>query len=133
MKKPILVIDDDLFCRRALVSYLRKAGYVVDGAAEIDEAERMIASGSYRLMIADYHLPAEELGNMVLRLRAQDSDIALIIMTGDIAPETERNARRLSPAFFFLKPFNLSDVGAVVESVFRSLAETALGHPHGER
>jgi CheY-like chemotaxis protein len=53
----ILVVDDDEVCREMLADYLRRQGYVVDGAANGAEAFSAVLCRSYDVVFMDLQMP----------------------------------------------------------------------------
>ncbi|MCA1559159.1 MAG: response regulator, partial [Acidobacteria bacterium] len=58
MKVPfrIIVLDDDEHAVTGIVEMLRDSGYYVTAAVTYDAAKRMLALGTYDLLITDVHL-----------------------------------------------------------------------------
>src|SRR5258707_6837295 len=54
--KTVLIVDDEEFIRFALSEYFSVSGYQVDVAGEREEAEALLASRRYRLVISDLRL-----------------------------------------------------------------------------
>lgn len=116
MNGHILIADDDLFCRKSLKKLLESEGYGVDEAKSGKEVVNLLAGEYYDLGIYDYHLPNAGIASV---LESVNVDLPFIIMTGDTSSQTEKLARRLSPAFFFLKPIQMADLLNVVMRVLR--------------
>ena len=70
------------------------------------------------LCIVDYHLPSIPCDRLISTLK-NEFDLPCIIVTGDTSDETEKQARGLSPEFFFFKPLQLEDLKSVVENILK--------------
>lgn len=120
MKLPyrILVLDDDEHALAGMVELLRDADYRVTGAATYDAAKRLLAVGSYDLMITDVRLRGFNGLNLVMKSRAEYPDMAVIIISGYDEPLMELEASRYQ-AVFVAKPIRPA---AFLETVAESLA-----------
>jgi CheY-like chemotaxis protein len=121
MKLPyrILVLDDDEHALAGIVEMLRDVGYVVTGAATYDAAKRLLALGSYDLLITDVRLRGFN-GLHLVRQSHQDSpEMATIIITGYDEPMIEIEAGRYG-AEFVRKPLRAPEF---LKTVTRCLAE----------
>jgi len=117
MKGRILVADDDLFCRKSLRHFLENEGIEVDEAQSGKEIVTLLAGHYYDMGIYDYHLPDAGIASVLSEI---EIELPFVIMTGDSSSQTEKLARRLSPAFFFVKPIQLADLLNVVVRVLRT-------------
>lgn len=120
MKLPyrILVLDDDPNALSGMVDILRDAGYVVTGAATYDAAKRLLALGSYDLLITDIRLRGFNGLNLVRQSSSEYPDMAIMIITGYDEPMMEIEAARYRAAFV-RKPF---DPDVFLKEVAGSLA-----------
>ena len=107
MKLPyrILVLDDDPNALSGMVEILRDAHYVVTGAATYDTAKRLLALGSYDLLVTDVRLRGFNGLNLVRQSNADYPDMAIMIITGYDEPMMEIEAARYH-AEFVRKPFD---------------------------
>jgi DNA-binding response OmpR family regulator len=113
----ILVVDDEPPILFALRDYFQAAGYQVDCAAELEEAQALIAEeASYDLVIADLRLDAfsgtaglELIGNV--RDRSAASRILLLTAYG--SPEIEAEALRRGADAFLHKPIPLPKLAVI--------------------
>lgn len=120
MKLPfrILVIDDDENALGGIVELLRDAGHHVTGAGTYDAAKRLLALGSYDLLITDVRLRAFNGLHLVMQSRADYPEMAVIIVTGYDEPLIELEAGRYNAAFV-RKPVKAA---AFLKTVEESLA-----------
>ena len=119
MKLPyrILVLDDDEHALSGIVELLRDASYVVTAASTYDAAKRLLALGSYDLLVSDVRLRGFNGINLVRQCASEHPDMALIIITGYDEPMMEFEAGRYG-AKFVRKPIKPSEfLAAVAESL----------------
>ena len=107
MKLPyrILVLDDDEHALSGIVELLRDQSYVVTAAATYDAAKRLLALGSYDLLVTDVRLRGFNGINLVRQCAVEHPEMALIIITGYEEPMIEFEAARYG-AKFVRKPIN---------------------------
>ncbi len=120
--KTILIAEDDLFYRQTLCRHFEKSGFAVIAVTNGKDVLELLSENHVDLCIVDYHLPGKSGEEILTRLRLDYCGIPAIILTGDDSPETERNARAISPDFYFTKPVNLPDLDMVVDRILETSA-----------
>jgi DNA-binding response OmpR family regulator len=118
----LLVVDDEPAIRFALSEYFRLNGWAVDAAAEKSEAEALLASTEYAVVIADLRLTGlhgVEGLDLVQGSRRMRPRARVVVLTGNGTPELEVEARRRGADAFLHKPLPLVHLEAVVESLVR--------------
>lgn len=88
----ILVIDDEPYARKLFDMYLRADRHVVDLAANGREGLEKFSCGSYDLVVTDRAMPDMSGDQVVTTIRAANSRIPVIMITGfgDIMIESEQ-------------------------------------------
>lgn len=113
MKKRLLLIDDDESIRFALQRYFEQAGYAVQCATEMEEAEALAVCCAYDLVIVDLSLSngcSNEGLEIVRFLRRQRPSTRLIVLTASPAPAIEHEAIRRGAHAFLIKPKPLAEI-----------------------
>ena len=113
----MLVVEDEPAVRAALKKYFTSDGFHVDCARELEEAEAMIATSRYALVIADlrlsYSYGVEGLG--ILRFVRQHSrGTRVIILTAWATPDVQQRAELLGADAFLRKPVLLPEIAETV-------------------
>jgi DNA-binding NtrC family response regulator len=125
-QRRILIIDDEQPVREAVSEYLAAHGFHVDAAQELEEAEALLATTGYAVMVADVRLSGTH-GREGLELirfaRHQLPGIGVIVMTGHAAGDLEQEARRRGADAFVEKPLPLSDLLFEVHRVLEITAD----------
>ncbi len=116
MSLSILIIDDEPPIRFALARYFGAKGCRVDAAATSEEAERLIAAGSYAAAIVDLRLEDGAVGfDLIDALREARPEMKLLMLTAYGSSEIERQAGRHGVDAFLNKPKPLADIAEVLE------------------
>jgi DNA-binding response OmpR family regulator len=121
MKLPyrILILDDDEQTLAGLVELLGSANYSVTAAATYDAAKRLLAVGSYDLLITDVRLRGFNGLHLVRQNHRDRPEMATIIMTGFEEPMVQLEAGRYG-ATYVAKPIRPAEF---MQTVARCLAD----------
>jgi len=117
----LLIVDDEAAIRFALSEYFRGNGWAVDSASGKAEAEALLASNDYAVVIADLRLTGlhgVEGLDIIQRSRHLQPQSRVVILTGNGTPDLEAEARRRGADAFLHKPLPLVHLEAVVDSLF---------------
>lgn len=113
VNKRLLLVDDDLSILFALQRYFERAGYDVQCASELEEAEALAVCRAYDLVIVDLSLSNESSteGLEIVRfVRRQCPNARLIVLTASPAPAIEHEAIRRGAHAFLRKPRPLAEI-----------------------
>jgi DNA-binding response OmpR family regulator len=115
----ILVVDDEMQIVRVLRGYLEQAGYRVATAYNGEEALYAARQERPALALLDLLMPKMDGLELTRRLRAEQPDIAIIMLTARVE-ETERIVGlELGADDYVTKPFSPREVVARVRAVLR--------------
>jgi len=111
----ILVVEDELNIRTALVTMLEKRGYVARSAATAEEALRVLDETTMDLVITDLKMPG--IGGMELLRRVKEAWQAteVVVMTAYGSIETAVEAMRLGAYDYITKPIDRDRFPVLVE------------------
>ncbi len=119
MRESILVVDDEAGVRTSLTGILGDEGYLVD-AVESGEACLIALEGRrYDLLLLDVWLPKMDGIETLTRVRALDSDVPVVVMSGHGSIETAVKAVRVGAQDFVEKPLSLEKTLLVVKNALR--------------
>lgn len=118
----ILVVDQDKPFREAAMQLLATQGYACDSASEPAEANRMLQTQAYDLLIADMQLPGNSNLEWVRSL-AGKAKIPVILVTQEPSLESAIEAVHLPAAAYLVKPVQDSELLSHIE---RSLRQSPL-------
>ena len=109
----ILVVDDEEAIRDATREYLTALGYQVDAAQEREEAEALLSTATYSLVICDLRLTGvhgKEGLELIGYLRERCPWARVILLTAYGSPDIEAEAKRRGADVFLQKPVPLSEL-----------------------
>ena len=105
--KQILVVDDEAKMRRVLEIMLQKMGHTVFGACNGREALAVFGAKAIDLVIADLRMPEMDGIELLANLRAQQSDVPVIVITAHGTIETAVTAMKHGASDYILRPFDI--------------------------
>ena len=112
MKRKILVVDDEEKLRRVIELHLLSAGYEVDKASSAEEGLKLADRAD--LILTDLRLPGMDGLELLSRIRRQNSQVAVVVMTAYGTVENAVEAMKSGATDFLLKPFSLDHLSAVM-------------------
>jgi len=113
----MLLVEDEPVLLSALKKFFTREGYDVDCAQELEEAEALIATTHYTIVIADLRLSGTYAveGLAILRFVRDHSPASrAIILTAHTAPGMQRSAKALGAEAFLQKPTPLVEIAATI-------------------
>jgi len=119
----LLVVDDEESICFSMSEYFSLQGYKVDTASEIEEAEKLLGSTDYKVVIQDLRLTmtSNHDGFEIIRLiREHNPQTRIIVLTAYGSAEIEDEARRCGADAFLRKPKPLSQVAQVVQGLIEA-------------
>lgn len=116
----ILLVDDDSRFRFALATELRASGYLVQSAEDGQRATGMIEDGGepwadIDLVITDLVMPRKDGLELCKTIRKKNMDIPVLVITGFLSPNIQRELERLGCTDFLEKPFSPQEFLSKVE------------------
>lgn len=125
----ILVVDDDMRLRALLERYLVEQGYLVRAVANYEQMQRMMERENFHLVVLDLMLPGEDGLSICRRLRQQENEIPIIMLTAK-GDEVDRIIGLEMGADDYLpKPFNPRELLARIRAVMRRKSKELPGAP----
>ena len=118
-KPKILVVDDDLRLRSQLDRYLSDQGFAVRAVADAAGLDRALERELYDLVVLDLMLPGEDGLSICRRLRAENGDIAILMLTAKGDDLDRIVGLELGADDYLPKPFNPRELVARIHAVLR--------------
>ncbi|HJU92604.1 MAG TPA: response regulator [Pyrinomonadaceae bacterium] len=119
----LLVIDDEESICFSMSEYFSLQGYKVDTASEIEEAEKLLGTVNYKVVIQDLRLTMtsnQEGLDMIRMIKQKNPQTRIVVLTAYGSAEIEDEARRCGADAFLRKPKPLSQVAQVVQGLIES-------------
>ncbi|UVT16079.1 MAG: sigma-54-dependent Fis family transcriptional regulator [Nitrospira sp.] len=111
----VLIVDDEVNIRNALVTMLEKKGYRVWGLGTGEEALRHLEETRMDLVITDLRMPGMGGIEFLRQLKDKWSDTEVVVMTAFGSIDTAVEAMRLGAYDYLTKPIDRERFGVVVE------------------
>jgi len=125
----ILIVEDEEAIRSGLSDVLVFHGYEVDCAADGNEGLDKALSGSFDLILLDIMLPGMDGFEICNRVRSQDRDQPIIMLTARSSDEDIIQGLSLGADDYVAKPFSVAQLVLRVQAVLRrSRIAVALDH-----
>lgn len=120
----ILVVDDEINIRGALVTMLEKKGHQVRGVATAEEGLAQLETATAELVITDLRMPG--IGGMEFLCRLKDTwpDTEVVVMTAYGSIDTAVEAMRLGAYDYLTKPIDRERFPIVVDKALERHALT---------
>ena len=119
----ILVVDDDPTARILMQASLQQAGFVVQVAADAQEALQLFHGASFDLVMSDVEMPGMDGFELCARLRAEsDVPVPVVMVTGMDDLASIDRAFEAGATDFLPKPINWSLLGHRVRYILRASA-----------
>ena len=117
----VLVIEDDVEVRRAIVESLSMLGYVVSEAADGASGLAALKASRHDLMIVDYAMPGLNGAEVIAKARSMVGEIPVILATG--YADMAQVGRVLGTQSILIKPFDISTLAAAVSKALPAMAQ----------
>ncbi|QJR36634.1 sigma-54-dependent transcriptional regulator [Gemmatimonas groenlandica] len=114
MTLSLLVIDDDETVRSTLVEFFETFGFTARGASTATEGRQLAAEHAPDVVLLDLRLPDADGVRALEALRADDPDLAVIVLTGYADVRTAVAAMKHGAADLLEKPVDLELLASAV-------------------
>ena len=106
----LLIVEDDLLLQEGLALALGNEGYALDCATTAAEADALIQSGEYSLVILDLGLPDKDGATLLCQWRRRGVENPVLILTARDAIEDRINGLDSGADDYLVKPFALAEL-----------------------
>ncbi|MHC4662372.1 MAG: sigma-54-dependent transcriptional regulator [Planctomycetota bacterium] len=122
MKKKghILIIEDDAILLEQLSGALKDEGFRITGKRSAEEADDILGSRNFHLVITDLRLPGSDGLEVIRRAQERNTNCPVLIITAHASVDTAVEAMKLGAFHYLQKPITLDTL--LVE------VQRALGH-----
>ncbi len=116
IKATILVIDDESIVQDSCKRILVPAGYRLESASTGQEGLGKLGESSYDLVITDLKMPGISGMDALKKIKHDNPDIGIIMITGYATTETAVEAMKLGAFDYLPKPFTPDELMATVSN-----------------
>ncbi|HSJ97602.1 MAG TPA: sigma-54 dependent transcriptional regulator, partial [Myxococcota bacterium] len=116
----VLVADDEASVRFVLRAALEEAGHEVVDVDSGDAAWKALAEGRFEIAFLDIRMPGPSGLELLDRLRATGSDVAVVVITAQNTLENAVEAMKRGALDYLVKPFQMAEVLAAVQKALRT-------------
>lgn len=115
IRRPILIVDDELEVREALLEALGDQGYSVEAVASGEAALARMAERSFPVVLTDLHMPGGQTGlDLIGAIRHQFPDTLCVLITAYATLDTSIEALKRGAYDLIQKPFRLAEMEVVL-------------------
>jgi len=114
-KARILIVDDERSMQEFLEILLRREGYDVTCAADVDGALLALESDDFDVVISDLQMPGKTGLDLLHALRETSPETVAIVMTAFASTETAIAAMKEGAYDYLTKPFQVDEIRLVLE------------------
>ncbi len=115
----ILIVDDDRAICDYMQTLLEKDGFIVKTVSDATLVESEVRQGAYHVIILDLMMPKMDGIEVLRRVRAVDSDVAVVMFTAHPDLETAVASMKLDAVDYLKKPLNPEEFREVLDRVMR--------------
>jgi DNA-binding NtrC family response regulator len=116
----VLVVDDEKTVCNSCKKILTREGYKVDVALSGEEALNKVKTNGFDVLIADWKMPEIDGIEVARRIKKENPNIAVILITGYPSVETSIEAMRSGVSDYVPKPFTPEELS---DAMVRALAK----------
>ncbi len=127
----LLVVDDEESIRFSMSEYFSQHGFKVDTARELEEAEKLIESTNYQVVIQDLRLGFTHHNDgleIIKLIHRRNPETRIVVLTSYGSTEIEAEARRSGADAFLQKPKRLSQVAHVIQGLIEAPGKRPADH-----
>lgn len=122
----ILLIEDDPDIRGAVDSALRNDGFAVDAAADLADADLLLAVNEYDTVVADRMVPGGDTTTLVTALRGEGRSVPVLFLTARDSVEDRVEGFEVGGDDYLVKPFAMDELIVRVRALCRRSSSTTL-------
>lgn len=116
----IIVVEDDHDFRESMVEYLSLAGLEVTGVSSALEFYNCISKQQYQIAVLDIGLPDQN-GLVLAEYIRKNSGMRIVMLTAQASLDTKITAYRSGADMYLVKPIDLAELFASLESLLGRL------------
>ncbi|MFH1799398.1 MAG: response regulator [Candidatus Omnitrophota bacterium] len=125
----ILIVDDEARIRELLRKALAQAGHEVVSVPSVEQSQELIFEEPFDLLLLDVRLSSGESGISILKkVREYRKDIPIVIYSGALTPELEKEARAAGANEVLSKSMDVLQLVAQIGKIVKAKERIFQGH-----
>ena len=130
-KENILVVEDDVDINNLITKTLEKHDYKVTQAFSGSEALLQLSISEFKLILLDLMLPGMS-GEEIINKTRDEKEIPIIVISAKTSLQDKVNVLNIGADDYIIKPFELEEVIARVNSLLRRYKKYEINTPSNE-
>ena len=126
MSEKILIADDEESIRFTFSSFLNDAGYRVETAKSLSNCIQAMQKGAVDLLFLDIDFGGDDGIEAIHGLKVLQPDCSIVIITGNMCPQTIMTARRHGALDYLVKPVRQASLLYIVQKILAQKKGTDL-------
>jgi DNA-binding response OmpR family regulator len=110
MSEKVLIVDDEKDFLDIIAERIRARGMDVSTATSAVDALNMVEEESFDVVIMDFMMPALDGFKALKLMKAKQSEVQIILLTGNVSDEKRMEAKALGALDVIEKPPDLKDL-----------------------
>ncbi len=110
MSEKVLIVDDEKDFLDIIAERIRARGMDVSTATSAVDALNMVEEESFDVVIMDFMMPALDGFEALKLMKAKQSEVQIILLTGNVSDEKRMEAKALGALDVIEKPPDLKDL-----------------------
>ena len=115
----ILIVEDEVRLRVNLVRVLSRRAFVMEQAATVAEAKKLLEERPYDAVLLDWQLPDGTGLDLCMAIRAQNKDVHVIMFTGRAEHSDRLRAFDAGVDDYVVKDVDIEEIAARLRAVSR--------------
>jgi DNA-binding response OmpR family regulator len=115
----ILIVEDDQSLGQEIVDWLRRDQYTVEKSSNGQDADDLLKSYRYDLVILDWDLPGKPGIQILQRLRESGDKTPVLMLTGKSSVQDRESGLDTGADDYLVKPFHFKELMARVRAALR--------------
>lgn len=103
----ILIIDDEVAICQVIERALAQPHFAIESVSQPDKIDLALRNGNYHLIIMDYVLPGLDANSLFDKVKANQPDASVIVMTGYPSVDSALSSLRARAYDYITKPFDI--------------------------
>ena len=113
----VLLVDDEALFVDTLAKILRRRGFYVVVTHDAAAGHEALGASRFDVLVLDVKMPGTDGLTALAQLREEQPDLRVILMTGHLSLDDEREAARLGAGAYLLKPVPVEELVACIAAL----------------